>query len=90
MGAGLDPAIVGCFADMTIRSFIARLACALTHPPVPRLGEAGGTETTAVPGRIRDVTTDGRQGEGLGPFAVKRHHAVTFMPSCATAHGIWS
>jgi hypothetical protein len=30
--AGLDPAIVRCLADVTIRSFIARLACALTHP----------------------------------------------------------
>jgi hypothetical protein len=31
-GAGLDPAIVRCFANVTIRSFMARLACALTHP----------------------------------------------------------
>jgi hypothetical protein len=31
-GAGLDPAIVRCFADVSIRSFMARLACALTHP----------------------------------------------------------
>ena len=31
-GAGLDPAIVRCFAAVTIDSFIARLACALTHP----------------------------------------------------------
>lgn len=30
--AGLDPAIVHCFAAVTIRSFIARLACALMHP----------------------------------------------------------
>jgi hypothetical protein len=29
---GLDPATVRCFAAMTIRSFIARLTCALTHP----------------------------------------------------------
>jgi hypothetical protein len=29
---GLDPAIVHCFAAVTIRSFIARLACALIHP----------------------------------------------------------
>jgi hypothetical protein len=43
VGAGLDPAIVRCFAAVTIRGFIARLACALTHP-------AG----TAVPaGRVR-------------------------------------
>ena len=40
MGAGLDPAIVRCFADMTIRSFIARLACALTPPRRPP-GTAG-------------------------------------------------
>jgi len=32
LGAGLDPAMVRCFAAVTIRSFIARLACALTHP----------------------------------------------------------
>jgi hypothetical protein len=30
--AGLDPAIVRCFAAVTVRSFIARLACALIHP----------------------------------------------------------
>ena len=30
--AGLDPAIVRCFAAVTVRSFIARLACALLHP----------------------------------------------------------
>jgi hypothetical protein len=30
--AGLDPATVRCVAAVTIRSFIARLACALTHP----------------------------------------------------------
>jgi hypothetical protein len=32
VAVGLDPAIVRCFADVTIRSFIGRLACALTHP----------------------------------------------------------
>jgi hypothetical protein len=31
-GAGLDPAIVRYFAAVTIRSFLARLACALMHP----------------------------------------------------------
>jgi hypothetical protein len=31
-GAGLDPAIVRCFAAVTIRSFVARIACALMHP----------------------------------------------------------
>jgi hypothetical protein len=31
-GAGLDPAIVRCFAAVTVRSFIARVACALMHP----------------------------------------------------------
>ena len=30
--AGLDPAIVRCFAAVTVRSFIARLACARMHP----------------------------------------------------------
>jgi hypothetical protein len=30
--AGLDPAIVRCFAAVAARSFIARLACALMHP----------------------------------------------------------
>jgi hypothetical protein len=30
--AGLDPGIVRCFADVTIRTFAARLACALMHP----------------------------------------------------------
>jgi len=29
---GLDPAIVRCFAAVAVRSFIARLACALMHP----------------------------------------------------------
>ena len=32
VAAGLDPAAMRRFADMTIRSFIDRLACALTHP----------------------------------------------------------
>jgi hypothetical protein len=32
VGAGLDPAMVGCFAAMTIRSFVTRLACAVMHP----------------------------------------------------------
>lgn len=32
VGAGLDPVIVRCFAAVTIRSFVARLACALVHP----------------------------------------------------------
>ncbi len=32
VATGLDPATARCFAAMTIRSFIARLACALTHP----------------------------------------------------------
>jgi hypothetical protein len=32
VAVGLDQAIVRYFADVTIRSFIARLACALTHP----------------------------------------------------------
>ncbi len=31
-GAALDPAIVRCFAAVTVRSFIARLGCALAHP----------------------------------------------------------
>ena len=29
---GLDPAIVRCFAAVAVRTFIARLACALMHP----------------------------------------------------------
>ena len=32
VGAGLDPATVQCFAAVTIRCFIARLACAVMHP----------------------------------------------------------
>jgi hypothetical protein len=32
MGAGLDPLMVRCFAAVTIRSFVARLACAVMHP----------------------------------------------------------
>ena len=32
VGTGLDPAMVRCFAAVTIRSFTARLVCALTHP----------------------------------------------------------
>jgi|SRR5215831_2920768 len=31
-GAVLDPGTVRCFADVTIDSFVARLACALMHP----------------------------------------------------------
>jgi hypothetical protein len=43
-GAGLDPGIVRCFADVTIDSFVARLACALMHPagsavPAGRAGQ---------------------------------------------------
>jgi hypothetical protein len=32
LAAGLDPDMVHCLAEVTICSFIARLACALTHP----------------------------------------------------------
>jgi hypothetical protein len=32
VAAGLDPDMVRCLAEVTIRSFITRLACALTHP----------------------------------------------------------
>jgi len=32
LAAALDPAIVRCLAAVSIRTFIARLACALTHP----------------------------------------------------------
>ena len=32
VGTGLDPDMVRCFAAVTIRSFIARLACTLTYP----------------------------------------------------------
>jgi hypothetical protein len=43
-GAGLEPGIVRSFADVTIDSFIARLACALMHPagsaaPAGRAGQ---------------------------------------------------
>src|SRR6516162_8054355 len=43
-GAWLDPGIVRCFADVTVDSFIARLACALMHPagsaaPAGRAGQ---------------------------------------------------
>jgi hypothetical protein len=48
VGAGLDPALVRCLAAVTIRSFMARLACALTHPagaavPVGRVRREGRT-----------------------------------------------
>jgi len=44
-GAGLDPGIVRCFADATIDSFVARLACALMHPAASAVpaGRAGQT-----------------------------------------------
>jgi hypothetical protein len=41
--AGLDPATVRCVAAVAIRSFIARLACALTHP----------ADTAVLAGRVR-------------------------------------
>jgi hypothetical protein len=48
IGTGLDPAMVRCFAAVTIRSFMARLACALTHPagaavPAGRMRREGRT-----------------------------------------------
>jgi hypothetical protein len=39
--AGLDPATVRCFADVTVRSFIARLACAVMHPAGAGFGQGG-------------------------------------------------
>ena len=42
--AGLDPALARCFAAVTIRSFVARLACALVHP-------AGSAVPAGRPGR---------------------------------------
>jgi hypothetical protein len=68
MGAGLDPAIVRCFAAVTIHSFIARLACALMHPAgsaVPA-GRAGQNSPCHVPdGRRHDWpgTRDGGQAQ---------------------------
>ena len=52
-GAGLEPGIVRCFADITIDSFVARLACALMHPAgsaVPA-GRAGQKSLCHGPGR---------------------------------------
>lgn len=42
-GAGLDPPMVRCFAAVTIRSFVARLACAVMRPASAALlaGPAG-------------------------------------------------
>jgi hypothetical protein len=47
--AGLDPAIVHCFAAVTIRSFIARLACALMHPAGAALPGAQAQGSPGVP-----------------------------------------
>ncbi len=50
--AGLDPAVVHCFAAVTIRSFLARLACALMHPAGAALPQgAPGKGAAAVPPR---------------------------------------
>jgi hypothetical protein len=39
--AGLDPATMRCFAGVTVRSFIARLACAIMHPAGAGFGQGG-------------------------------------------------
>ena len=50
--AGLDPAVVHCFAAVTIRSFLARLACALMHPAGAALPQgAPGKGAAAMPPR---------------------------------------
>jgi hypothetical protein len=71
-GAGLDPGVVRCFADVTIDSFIARLACALMHPagsalpaggagfPGPRAGR-NGSEVRGRPA-CRDRLVAGTMG----------------------------
>ena len=53
MGAGLDPPMVRCFAAVTIRSFVARLACAVMHPAGAGVlpGPAGQDSPPHPPGR---------------------------------------
>jgi len=73
-GAGLEPGIVRCFADITIDSFVARLACALMHPagsavPAGRAGQNSpchgpGRETHDGPG-TRDESPAARRGEAI-------------------------
>jgi hypothetical protein len=71
VGAGLDPDMVRCFAAVTIRSFIARLACALTHP-------AG----TAVPAdRVRSERPAGETAQS------HRGAAATWPPPELTISG---
>jgi hypothetical protein len=74
VGAGLEPGVVRCFADVTVRTFAARLACALMHP-------AGA----AIPaGRARQNSPchspDGRRRDGLGTpdesRAIRREEAT--------------
>jgi len=54
-GAGLDPGIVRCFADVTIDSFIARLACALMHPAGSAI-PAGRDGQNSVPRARRETS----------------------------------
>ena len=58
VAAGPDPDLVRCLAEVTIRSFIARLACALTHPagtavPADRTRPASPPELTIGPGTCK-------------------------------------
>ena len=67
MGAGLDPAVVRCFAAVTIHSFIARLACALMHPAgsaVPA-GRAGRNSRATF--RMGDAMTGRPRAMGARP-----------------------
>lgn len=53
VGAGLDPPMVRCVAAVTIRSFVARLACAVMHPAGTGVvaGPAGQDSPPHPPGR---------------------------------------
>jgi hypothetical protein len=77
-GAGLDPAIVRCFADVTIRRFMARLACALTHP-------AG----TAVPaGRARPENSCREPSSMPSGCRIRRIAAAVLSPPRAAVASI--
>ena len=58
-GAGLDPGIVRCFAAVSIDSFIARLAWALTHP-------AGSAVPAGGAGQNSPCGPEGRPHDGPG------------------------
>jgi hypothetical protein len=74
MGAALEPGVVRCFADVTIRTFAARLACALMHPagaaiPAERAGQ-----------NSRCHSPDGKPHDGPGTpdesWAIRREEAT--------------